>query len=59
MHVIFIVAIVFLLLKWFSWKLTAESLIYFMVKNNIEMPDEQKDEAIKETLYHWFKIKRK
>ena len=59
MHVIFIVAIVFLLFKWFSWKLTAESLIYFMVKNNIEMPDEQKDEAIKETLYHWFKIKRK
>lgn len=59
MYVIFIVAVVFLLLKWFSWKLTAESLIYFIVKNNIEISDEQKDEAIKETLYHWFKIKRK
>lgn len=59
MYVIFIAAIVFLLLKWFSWKLTATSLIYFMVKNNIEIPDEQKDEAIKETLYRWFKVKRK
>lgn len=59
MYVIFIVAVVFLLLKWFSWKLTAESLIYFIVKNNIEIPDEQKDEAIKETFYRWFKIKRK
>lgn len=59
MYVIFIVAVVFLLLKWFFWKLIAKSLIYFIVKNNIEISDEQKDEAIKETLYHWFKIKRK
>lgn len=58
-YVIFVCIIVLLLIKCFFYKLIATSLVQFIKKNNIEISDEQKDEAVKETLYRWFKVKRK
>ncbi len=57
-YVIFVCIIVLLLIKCFFYKLIATSLVHFIKKNNIEMTDGQKDEAVKETLYRWFKVKR-
>lgn len=60
MHgVIVVCIIIFLLSKWFFWKLETVALIHYMTKNNIEINNEQLRESLKAVLRHWFKQDRK
>ena len=51
--------IIFLLFKWFMWKLYAVTLLHFMVVNNIEITKEQLQKHREAVILHWLNLDKK